>query len=57
MLDTIGALLRVLSDLNAGRPLEEKERELWDLQLTLRLRVLRRLPVDCGKRVGSSRQA
>ena len=57
MLDAVGALLRVLSDLNAGKPLEEKERELWDLQLTLRLRVLRSLPMSCGERGGSSGQA
>jgi hypothetical protein len=49
MLDAVGALLRVLSDLKAGRPLEEKERELRDLQLLLGLRALRRLPVNCGK--------
>ena len=57
MLDAVGALLRVLSDLNAGKPIEEKERELWDLQLTLRLRVLRSLPMSCGERGGSSGQA
>ena len=50
MLDAVGALLRVLSDLKAGRPLEEKERELRGLQLTLSVRILGRLPVDCGKR-------
>jgi hypothetical protein len=50
MIDAVGALLKILSDLNAGRPLEEKERELRGLQLTLSVRVLGRLPVDCGKR-------
>jgi len=50
MLDAVGALLRALDDLNAGKPLEEKERELRGLQLTLSVRVLRRLPVNCGKR-------
>ena len=57
MLDAVRALLRVLSDLNAGRPLEEKERELRGLQLTLSVRVLGRLPVNCGKRGGGSGQA
>jgi len=50
MLDAVGVLLRVLYDLKAGRPLEEKERELWDFQLMLRLRALGRLPMNCGKR-------
>jgi len=50
MLDAVGVLLRVLYDLKAGRPLEEKERELWDFQLMLRLRTLGRLPMNCGKR-------
>jgi len=50
MIDAVGALLRVLYDLNAGRPLEEKERELRGLQLTLSIRVLGRLPMNCGKR-------
>ncbi len=50
MLDAVGALLRVLSDLNAGRPLDDVERELRGLQLTLSLRVLRSLPAGCGKR-------
>jgi len=50
MLDAVGALLRALDDLNAGKPLEEKERELRGLQLTLSVRVLGRLPVNCGKR-------
>ena len=50
MLDALGALLRVLYDLKAGRPLEEKERELWDFQLLLSLRAFRRLPVSCGKK-------
>jgi len=49
MLDVVGALLRVLYDLKAGKPLEEKERELWDFQLMLRLRALGSLPVNCGK--------
>ena len=57
MLDAVGALLRVLSDLKAGRPLEEKERELRGLQLTLSVRVLGRLPTGCGKRGGGSGQA
>ncbi len=57
MLDAVGALLRVLSDLNAGRPLDDVERELRGLQLTLSLRVLGRLPVGCGKRGGGSGQA
>ena len=57
MLDAAGVLLRVLSDLNAGRPLEEKERELRGLQLTLSVRVLGRLPVNCGKRGEGSGQA
>jgi hypothetical protein len=57
MLDAVRALLRVLSDLKAGRPLEEKERELRDFQLLLSLRVLRRLPLCYGKRGGSSGQA
>jgi hypothetical protein len=50
MIDAVRTLLMVLSDLNAGKPLEEKKRELWDLQLMLRLRALGRLPVNCGKR-------
>jgi len=51
MLDAVGALLRVLSDLKAGRPLDDDvEKELRGLQLTLSVRVLGRLPVDCGKR-------
>ena len=57
MLDTVRTLLRVLSDLDAGKPLEEKERELWNLQLMLRLRVLGRLPVNCGKKGEGSGQA
>ena len=57
MIDAVGALLKILSDLNAGRPLEEKERELRGLQLTLSLRVLRRLPVNCGKKGGGGGQA
>jgi len=57
MLDAVGALLRVLSDLKAGRPLEEKERELRGLQLTLSVRALGRLPVNCGKKGESSGQA
>jgi len=57
MIDAVGALLKILSDLNAGRPLEEKERELRGLQLTLSLRALRRLPMGCGERGGSSGQA
>ena len=57
MLDTIRTLLRVLFDLNAGKPLEEKERELWNLQLMLRLRALGRLPVNCGKKGESGGQA
>ncbi len=48
MIDAVGALLKILSDLNAGRPLEEKERELRGLQLLLSLRA-RRLPLCCGK--------
>jgi len=50
MLDAVGVLLRVLYDLKAGKPLDEKERELWDFQLMLRLRALGRLPVNCGRR-------
>jgi hypothetical protein len=50
MLDAVGALLRALSDLNAGRPMDDVERELRGLQLTLSLRVLRSLPAGCGKR-------
>ncbi len=49
MLDAVGALLRALSDLNAGRPLDNVERELRGLQLTLSVRVLRRLPAGCGR--------
>ncbi len=56
MLDAVGALLRVLSDLNAGKPLDDVEKELRDLQLTLSIGVLRRLPVGCGKRGGDSGQ-
>ncbi len=50
MLDAVGALLRALSDLNAGKPLDDVERELRGLQLTLSVRVLRSLPAGCGKR-------
>jgi len=50
MLDAVGALLRALDDLNAGRPLDVVERELRGLQLTLSIRVLGRLPMNCGKR-------
>jgi len=57
MIDAVGALLKILSDLNAGRPLEEKERELWDLQLLLSLRALGRLPLCCGKKGEGSGQA
>jgi hypothetical protein len=57
MLDAVGALLRVLSELNAGRPLDEVERELRGLQLTLSVRVLGRLPAGCGKGGGGSGQA
>jgi hypothetical protein len=57
MIDAVGALLKILSDLNAGRPLEEKERELRGLQLTLSLRALRRLPLCCGKKGGGGGQA
>ena len=57
MLDSLEALLKILSDLNAGRPLEEKERELRGLQLTLSLRALRRLPLCCGKKGGGGGQA
>ena len=56
MIDAVGALLKILSDLNAGRPLEEKERELRGLQLTLSLRALRRLPLCCGKKGEGSGQ-
>jgi len=56
MIDAVGALLKILSDLNAGRPLEEKERELRGLQLTLSLRALRRLPLCCGKKGEGSEQ-
>jgi len=56
MLDAVGVLLRVLYDLKAGRPLEEKERELWDFQLMLRLRALGRLPLNCGKKGEGSGQ-
>jgi len=56
MLDAVGVLLRVLYDLKAGRPLEEKERELWDFQLMLRLRALGRLPLCCGKKGEGSGQ-
>jgi hypothetical protein len=49
VLDAVGALLRVLSDLNAGKPLDDVERELRGLQLTLSLRVLRSLPAGCGR--------
>ena len=57
MLDAVGALLRILSDLNAGKPLDDVEKELRGLQLTLSLRVLRSLPMGCGERGGSSGQA
>jgi len=57
MLDAAGALLRVLSDLNAGKPLDDVEKELRGLQLTLSNRVLRSLPMGCGERGGSSGQA
>jgi len=57
MLDSLEALLRVLYDLKAGKPLEEKERELWDHQLMLRLRALGRLPMNCGKKGGGGGQA
>jgi hypothetical protein len=50
MLDAAGALLRVLSDLNAGKPLDDVEKELRGLQLTLSNRVLRNLPMSCNKR-------
>jgi len=51
MLDAVRTLLRILSDLKAGRPLDDDvEKELRGLQLTLSVRVLGRLPVDCGKR-------
>jgi len=50
MLDAVGALLRVLSDLIAGKPLDVVEMELRGLQLTLSVRVLGRLPVNCGKK-------
>jgi hypothetical protein len=56
MIDAVEALLKILSDLNAGRPLEEKERELRGLQLLLSLRA-RRLPVNCGKKGGGGGQA
>jgi hypothetical protein len=49
MLDAVGALLRILSDLKAGKPVEEKERELWNLQLLLRFKTLGKLSVNCGK--------
>lgn len=57
MLDAVGALLRVLSDLNAGKPLDDVEKELRGLQLTLSIVVLRRLPAGCGERGGGSGQA
>ncbi len=57
MLDAVGALLRVLSVLNAGKPLDDVEKELRGLQLTLSLRVLRSLPAGCGERGGGSGQA
>ena len=50
MFDAVGALLRALDDLNVGRPLDVVERELRGLQLTLSIRVLGRLPMNCGKR-------
>ncbi len=52
MLDAVGALLRVLSDLNAGKPLDDVEKELRGLQLTLSIRVLRRLPGVAEREVG-----
>ena len=57
MLDAVGALLKILSDLNAGKPLDDIEKELRGLQLTLSLRVLRNLPMGCNERGGSSGQA
>jgi len=56
MIDAVEALLKILSDLNAGRPLEEKERELRGLQLLLSLRA-RRLPLCYGKKGGGGGQA
>jgi len=56
MLDAVGALLRILSDLNAGRPLDDVEKELRGLQLMLRLRALGRLPLCCGKKGEGSGQ-
>jgi len=50
MLDAVGALLRVLSDLNADKPLDDVEKELRGLQLTLSVRVLRNLPMCCNRR-------
>jgi len=50
MLDAVGALLKALSGLITGKPLDDVERELRGLQLTLSLRVLRNLPVNCGKK-------
>ena len=49
MLDAVGALLRMLSDLNAGKPLDDVEKELRGLQLTLSNRVLRNLPIGCNR--------
>ncbi len=57
MLDAVGALLRTLSDLNAGKPLDDVEKGLRGLQLTLSVRVLRRLPAGYGKRGEGSEQA
>jgi len=57
MLDAVGALLKILSDLNAGKPLDDIEKELRGLQLTLSVRVLRNLPMGCGERGGSNGQA
>ena len=48
MLDAVGTLLRAHADLNAGRPLDDIERELRGLQLTLG-RTVDRLVKGCTR--------
>jgi len=52
MLDAVGTLLRAHADLNAGRPLDDIERELRGLQLRLSMTVSR-LVKGCGEAGGS----
>ena len=55
MIDAVKALLRALSDLNSGRPLDDVEKELRGLQLNLSWTVSRLVEGCTGAQVGEAR--